>query len=495
MTPLTCSTQSVEEACKMAAWEGKAVLLSEPVPHTGEVFCDEALRWAARASVCRQFAWFWSSPHDACWAGIGTAARIIGDREVCVTDAAGIPVPVGTESAGGKGKGRFAWGDEALADLFSRVVGHGTPVCVGTFAFGEGGAMGEEWQGLPRTFLTVPEFVIRDGSPTSNGTDTAATHPEVIWNALVLPGDGPEVVRARQATAFVRLGELRDAPPVHEDWAETLVRSYPKPDAYMSAVCSVVDLIKAGEAEKVVLARSVRLQGEGTFDLERMLRALLPANPSCIVFACAAPFAEGAPVFFGATPELLLRSDGMQIESLCLAGTIGRTGTVQEDEISAQALLSDPKNRMEHALLADEVEQVFRLVCEDVQRDVVPRKLFLGNLTHLATRVSGRVQEGRRFLEILGDLHPTPAVGAVPREIIGAIPAIEGIERGWYAGPVGWTDGVGGEFALALRCGLTRGHQATLYAGAGIVAESDPRAELQETRLKFRSMLDVLLRV
>lgn len=251
---------------------------------------------------------------------------------------------------------------------------------------------------------------------------------------------------------------------------------------WTAAVAAVVVRLRSGEARKAVLARELRARLPAPVDLRRPLRLLARDYPSCWVYAV-----DG---LFGATPELLLRRSGDAVASRVLAGTVRRG---PDADTSGTELASSAKDRDEHRLAAQSVAHVLRRRCEDVGL-TGPYLLELPNVLHLATDLSASLAAGDRgpgaLLSIAGQLHPTAAVGGTPRAAaLALLTAAEGFDRGRYGAPVGWIDAAGdGELGLALRCGQldpADPRVVTLYAGAGIVAESDPAAELAETDAKF----------
>jgi menaquinone-specific isochorismate synthase len=198
----------------------------------------------------------------------------------------------------------------------------------------------------------------------------------------------------------------------------------------------------------------------------------------------------------GASPELLVRRTGRQAESLVLAGTIGRGADDHETARLESELLSSPKNRHEHRLAAESVMATLGAFAVEVEADEDPQLLRLANLSHLATHVQAWLpHDAPSALELAARLHPTAAVGGTPSAA--ALPVIRELEaapRDRYAGPVGWVDANGdGEFALALRCAQLDGARARVWAGNGIVAESDPDAEVTETTVKLEAALTALL--
>jgi menaquinone-specific isochorismate synthase len=213
-----------------------------------------------------------------------------------------------------------------------------------------------------------------------------------------------------------------------------------------------------------------------------LLSRLAERFPGCYTFACAE--------LVGATPELLIRRTGDRIDSLVLAGTTARGTDAADDQARAAALLGSAKDREEHSYAAEMVRDALAPLCAELSVAAVPELLTLSNVLHLASPVHGRLDGERSVLDVLAALHPTPAVGGTPTAVaMDLIRELEVMDRGRYAGPVGWIDGRGdGEWGIALRCAEIDGARARLFAGCGIVADSDPRAELAEAQTKFRAM-------
>jgi menaquinone-specific isochorismate synthase len=252
------------------------------------------------------------------------------------------------------------------------------------------------------------------------------------------------------------------------------------------AVAEAVRRIRQGDLRKVVLARDLVGYADSPVDTRTVLARLSARYPDCYTFSCAG--------LVGATPELLIRRDGDEVRSLVLAGTMPRGDTDDEDTRLAAALLASAKEAEEHFYAADSVRQVLAPLCDTLDVPSGPELLTLPNVHHLGTRVVGRLATDRSALALVAALHPTAAVGGDPPEIaVDLIRELESMDRGRYAGPVGWMDPRGnGEWAIALRCAQLDGTRARLFAGCGIVAGSDPAAELAETLSKFRPMRTAL---
>jgi menaquinone-specific isochorismate synthase len=262
----------------------------------------------------------------------------------------------------------------------------------------------------------------------------------------------------------------------------------PTEDEWAGGVREAVTAIRKGSLDKVVLARALDVTAPAVLDPRAVALRLAARFPSCFTFVC-----DG---LVGASPELLVRRLGRHAESLVLAGTVRRGAGADEDLELEHELLASPKNAIEHRLAADSVREVFAAVAADMVSDGTPQLLRLANVTHLATHVEAWLgSEPPSALDLAARLHPSAAVGGTPRaEALAMISRLEAAPRGRYAAPVGWMDVRGdGEFAIALRCAQLAGDTARLWAGAGIVGDSDPEAEVAETTAKFDAVLSALL--
>jgi len=264
------------------------------------------------------------------------------------------------------------------------------------------------------------------------------------------------------------------------------------------AVSAAVASIGTGALSKAVLARDLYAAASDEIDVRVLLARLAARYPDCWTFSCAG--------LVGATPELYIRRVGADVRSLVLAGTTPRGGSGPEDEALGAALLASAKDVEEHQYAVADVRAALAPLCDRLDIDDQPWLLRLANLQHLATGVTGRLAglqppaaaaalgEHASALALAAALHPTAAVCGTPAgAALELIRELEGMDRGRYAGPVGWVDARGnGEWGIALRCAELDGSRARLFAGCGIVADSDPVAELAETQVKFRPMQDAL---
>ena len=278
--------------------------------------------------------------------------------------------------------------------------------------------------------------------------------------------------------------ELELAPPVRVRYAGSSISEM----TWLESVAAAARAVRSGDEQlnKVVLARDLRVWASDDLDVRVLARRMAERFDGCWTFV------NGG--LIGATPELLVRRLGDMIESIVLAGSIGRGHDIEQDKQLGEALLSSSKDRVEHEIAVSSVVERLSRVCADVSADPQPWLLQLANVQHLATRVQARNQSPRSALALAGLLHPTAAVCGTPRAAaMQRIRTTEGMDRGRYSGPVGWIDGDGnGEFGIALRCAEVTGNSARLFAGAGIVGESLPELELEETRLKLRAMQSAL---
>jgi menaquinone-specific isochorismate synthase len=258
--------------------------------------------------------------------------------------------------------------------------------------------------------------------------------------------------------------------------------------AWESVVADAVRRICSGELEKVVLARDLIATASAPIDVRWPLRRLAEHYDMCWTF-----HVDG---LFGATPELLVRRERGLVTSRVLAGTIRRTGDDARDAGLAGQLARSSKDLEEHEYAVRSVADSLAPYCSSTNVPEVPFVLHLPNVMHLATDVAGVVHDsdGASVLDLAAALHPSAAVGGTPTKVaVELIDEIEGMGRGRYAGPVGWMDADGdGEFGIALRSAELSGNQVRLFAGCGIVADSDPEAELAEAQAKFLPVRDAL---
>jgi salicylate biosynthesis isochorismate synthase/menaquinone-specific isochorismate synthase len=329
--------------------------------------------------------------------------------------------------------------------------------------------------------LTLPELLL-------------SRHAGQSWITLTaLAGAGADPAAA-VAAAEARLSSLRETslPPLdpHPSRAPE-VRSARAPAEYERAVAAAVERIRGGTLSKLVLAREVTVDAAEAHSAAALFGALRELFDSCFCFCCGTPEAA----FIGASPELLVRRDGAGASTVALAGSARRSADPAVDDHLGEQLLRSSKDREEHRIVAKRIERRLGRHSVWVETGPDPVVIKVANIQHLATPIRAQLAESHSVLELAGMLHPTPAVGSEPPspEVERMIAELEGMDRGWYAGPVGWMDmAEDGEFCVALRSALLRDRRAHLFAGAGIVADSDPAAELAETEVKLGALLPLL---
>ncbi len=367
-------------------------------------------------------------------------------------EAARVTIPAGED--------RFTAGAKWLREVFDAaqvsdevgIPGCG-PVAFGSFTFDPAS---------DGSVLVVPQVLIgcRDGR---------------AWRTTI----GPDPGRLREPVTVPAAVRWHDGSLTAPQWER--------------AVATAVGRITSGKLGKVVLARDVYAAASEPIDVRALLARLAARYPDCYTFSCAG--------LAGATPELLVRREGAEVSSLVLAGTMPRGGSPADDAALGAALLASAKEAEEHRYAVADVRAALQPLCARLDVEPRPSLLRLANVQHLATRVAGVLAAPGgapgpepSALALAAALHPTAAVCGTPSDTaMELIRELEGMDRGRYAGPVGWVDARGnGEWGIALRCAQLSGPRARLIAGCGIVAGSDPAAELAETQAKFRPVQDAL---
>jgi salicylate biosynthesis isochorismate synthase/menaquinone-specific isochorismate synthase len=426
---------------------------------------------------------------DPC--AVVVASRAAGERWFCLEqpERAGSALAALGSAADleARGSDRFTelgarWRDlvaEAIADPPDGPPGAG-PLAVGGFAFAPDGGDSPAWTGFAAASLTVPAL-----SLARRGGDT-----RMSVNAMVGADDLADQVLDRVEARLAAL-RVEPLPLLDPDPAErSRVCSAMPPEHYEEAVARAVQRIRAGELDKLVLAREVQVLTARPHDPGAVFGVLRDAFPGCFVLAVG----RGESTFVAASPELLIRREGLRASTLALAGSMRRSADPAVDDHLGEQLLRSRKDRHEHKIVADRIRAGLERVAVWVTAAEEPVLARMANIQHLATPIRAQLAGPVGAVELAGMLHPTPAVGGEPADdSLPVIPALEGLDRGWYAGPVGWVDAnEDGEFCVALRCALLTGRLARCYAGVGVVRDSDPRAELAETEVKLAALLPVL---
>lgn len=417
----------------------------------------------------------WTS-HDLTLVGLGAArelrgagaarwAEVVAGAQALASDGAGAHAAASTATPGAVIAGAAA----PLAAL-----GLARPRFIGGAAFAPGAADRAPWLGFGDAWFVLPRWTYtHDGArgflvlavDAHDAADAARWRDELAAHRAAFAGGVP----ARPQPALVELGRADAA-----EWRRQ--------------VTEITDAIARGVCSKIVAARTCSVALAGPVRAAELLAALDDRHADCVRVLIKPP-AAGALV--AATPERLVRRDGQVVLCDALAGSIARTGDV---ESATDALLASTKDRREHDLVVDMIRGALAGAGAEVEAPAEPAVKALRHVLHLHTPFRAVLRTPRHVLELAARLHPTPAVGGTPTDVAAAwIRAHEPTARGWYAAPVGWFDLDGnGELAVALRCGVITGSRAQLWAGAGVVAGSDPERELAETEVKLRAMLGAL---
>lgn len=355
-----------------------------------------------------------------------------------------------------------------------------------------------ETEGMQQA-ISVPNW---DGAPVAEAMsaafDTARrsghSHP-ILVGAVPFDSRQPAHLYIPEKVTWHEAGAPQESPaPVARTPIRLLGEDSP---AYRAAVAKARRRISLGVVDKVVLARRVVAEAQTPFDVAAIYQRLCAMNTGAFVYQLDLPpvgTADHSPVLLGASPELVLGSSAGAVESVPLAGSIPRLKDAESDHRLGLGLLQSQKDLHEHAIVVHAVAEQFRLHCAPVSIPATPDLVQTPVIWHLGSRISGTLRAGVNPMQLAYALHPTPAVSGWPQKAAQrSIAELEGFDRGYYAGLIGWMDAEGnGEWALALRCGVIDGTRAQVYAGAGIVAESDPEKEHAETAAKLRTFLIAL---
>jgi menaquinone-specific isochorismate synthase len=353
------------------------------------------------------------------------------------------------------------------------------PVLLGGFSFDPLKPKSKLWASYADASFQLPRHLlaVMDGEVT------------LTFNVLLQPDESWQATAIQAADEQNKLMERAHRLTVELHPASGKIRER-EPESYHRIVEEAAGHIREGALEKVVLAREIEVDMDHPISPGQVLKRLHDQQAHSFLFV----FERGASCFVGASPERLVKREGNRLISTCLAGSIPRGNTPEEDEQLGQALLEDHKNRVEHAVVVHMIREAFESECTDVQIPEVPRLYKVRDIQHLYTPVVGKAGADTSLLRMVERLHPTPALGGYPQQLsVEMIREMEGFDRGWYAAPIGWFNHRGdGEFAVAIRSGLLHRERAVLFAGCGIVGDSDPDSEYEETWVKFRPMLSAL---
>ena len=393
-------------------------------------------------------------------------------------------------SIGADGPDRFGAVAEAWERLLSsariggdseagRAVG---PLLIGGLGFTGDAPADAGWAPFGAASLAVPELLLLetragrwltasfvDGHDATDDADRL----QALWADLI----------SRTAAPAAR-GPSNDHIPL------TVVAEHPDRRTWDRLVDRFAGAVGRGRLDKVVLARRLDLRSPVELDVVEALWRLTAGSPTSTTYAIA----RGGNVFLGATPERLISTQGKDFQTVAIAGSIRHDDDAAEEAALAAELLASDKDREEHEIVVEMLRTMLSPVASEIPVAISPVVATFGTVQHLVTTVTGRLRDRAGILSLAGLLHPTPAVGGEPRALaLELIAEHEGFERGWYAGPLGWVGVDGdGEFVVALRCALVSGRTAALFAGCGIVADSDPAREWEESKNKMQVVASAL---
>ncbi|GAA5417735.1 salicylate biosynthesis isochorismate synthase [Paraliobacillus ryukyuensis] len=350
-------------------------------------------------------------------------------------------------------------------------------VAFGGFPFDPTESLSQVWDDFDGSHFRIPSYLLARHNGEFFLTMNIVVSPQDKKADLLEQIEQQKVILLSNTAAIQAQAKIAFTEEVYPmEWKETVKKA--------------TEEIKQGKAAKIVLARAMNLHFDSLPVIQSVLKELMRVQTRSFIFA----YEQGDSCFIGATPERLVRVEQEQVFSACLAGTAPRGKTTGEDQHIADHLLHDRKNREEHDYVVEMIEHALTDACESVYVPDQPVIYPLKNLQHLYTPVTAKLKKDYSILDIVKNLHPTPALGGLPREAsLSFIRSFEALERGWYGAPIGWFDAnQNGEFGVAIRSGLLKGKTATLFAGCGVVKDSDPDAEYQETVMKFAPMRSAL---
>lgn len=408
---------------------------------------------------------FWKDPNDEIiLVGLGIAKQIQTDQ------AAGRFFHVESEWAG-------FLKDSIIHNPYKEEKGIG-PVLFGGFSFDPYKEKTALWSQYPDSLFHLPKYLLSiiNGKTflTMNIVCSAQDDESVFEKAIA---ERNELLASHGQKIVFNPAELQETKEI-------------SPDNWKRTVDHIAAELAGGPLKKVVLARELRLIFNDVIEAGHVLGNLYNQQPESYIFA----FESNGDCFIGASPERLVKKQGNEIFSTCLAGSISRGETAEEDQILGDKLLNDQKNLIEHQYVVDMIKDALEESCNEIILPDRPGLMKIRDIQHLYTPVIGKARSDTSLLLLVEKLHPTPALGGLPKqEAVEKIRQVEELDRGYYAGPLGWVDYMeNGEFAVSIRSGLIQGNEASLFAGCGVVADSESESEYLETGLKFRPMLRAL---
>lgn len=352
------------------------------------------------------------------------------------------------------------------------------PIIFGGFSFDPYKKKTSLWSKFGQTQFHIPTFLLT----IMNGeyfltTNIVCTEHDSLEKMLSILNEREKILSTEE--------QIHLSPPV------TILEEIEiNPQKWKETIRGLVKDLETDQLQKVVLARELRLKFDRPLSTSTIIQRLLIEQKDSYVFA----FESGKDCFVGASPERLVKKQGDELLSASVAGSIARGETVEEDHLLGETLLNDKKNIIEHQFVVQMIREAMEKVCDTVEIPSSPILMKMRDIQHLYTPVVGTINAQSTLLQVVELLHPTPALGGFPKEAaLKKIREVEELDRGFYAGPIGWIDANrNGEFAVAIRSALIQENEASLFAGCGIVKDSNPESEYVETKIKFRPMLSAL---
>ncbi|MEH7157441.1 isochorismate synthase [Neobacillus drentensis] len=352
------------------------------------------------------------------------------------------------------------------------------PVMFGGFSFDPYKEKTDLWSKYADSLFHLPKYLLSiiDGQTF------------LTTNTICTPHEDPYLFKKVSEERNEILSSLQHKD--HHKSASLLEMNEIEPEKWKETVDGVVKELTEGPLKKVVLARELRLVFDDQVAAERVLNNLYMQQHESFIFA----FESNGDCFIGASPERLIKKIGNEVYSTCLAGSISRGNNEEEDVKLGQMLLNDQKNLIEHSFVVEMIKEALEESCQEIILPKKPQLMKIRDIQHLYTPVIGKCHQDASLMLLVERLHPTPALGGLPKEeAVVKIRQVEELDRGFYAAPLGWMDyKKNGEFAVSIRSGLIQGKEVSLFAGCGVVADSDSESEYLETSLKFKPMLRAL---
>lgn len=391
-----------------------------------------------------------------------------------------------------KGKDRFSLVNKQSSELFNKLVAYADDVPVyvrprifGGFSFQVDEPKDRWWKSYPEAKMILPKILF-----TNNSNKTWATI-NIKVDKESKESDLADRLKQEKQSVLERIESLNDGQNERPDNVVAEISWLVNVEKWHHMIGGAHDLMSDKELKKVVLARTCQIDLSEPINIYSILEKLGQEYPDCYTFMF-----EFAPkqIFFGVSPETLVFVDKSEFQTIALAGSIGRGIDTFEDDELGNILLNSEKDLYEHELVVKALQERLSQVTDSLTISGKPGLRKLQNIQHIETRFFGLLKENSNVFSLLSTLHPTPALGGTPRPMaLKYIREAEPFSRGWYAGPVGWVDSQGdGLFAVAIRSGVMDQNSICLYAGAGIVEASDPVMEWEETKIKFKPILNIL---